>query len=330
MKICPTCRKTYTDDGLNFCLEDGSVLTLSQGEAAPTVMMQQPPPTNPGPGIVVPPTNPGGFSQQQVQTSWDPQPQYSVQPKKKSSRAWLWVVGLLGVGLLLCGGGIVGFGVLVWSIPDSATSNSASNSSTFPSNTSNSENRRSNTAPPSDGRTKVETINLSGWVQPDSTYGNTEYTGGELILSARKKNSYYVMVATRDYTTDNANTRITVRNIDDSDSSMGYGLVFHSNPTPLQQGYAFLIDSKKQRYRVVRHVPKDEPVIVKWTDSSAIKDGDEPNVLEVRDKNGNIEFYINDERITSISNTYGYKGGVPGVYSGDGVRAAFSKLEIRK
>jgi hypothetical protein len=326
MKVCPTCRKTYTDDGLNFCLEDGSVLTLSQGEAPPTVMMQQPPPTNPSPGIVVPPTNPGGFSQQQVQTSWDPQPPYSVQPKKKSSKAWLWVVGLLCLGLLLCGGGLVGFlGLAIYNAEPS--SNSVSNSSPYPTNISNT---RANTAPPSDGRTSLDTIDLSRWVQTDTSYGNTDYSGGELTMSAKKKGFYYVLVATRNYTTENANTRITVRNVDDADSSMGYGLVFHSNPTPLQQGYAFLIDSKKQRYRVVRHVPQDEPVVVKWTNSSAIKDGDEENVLEVRDKNGNIELYINDQRITSISNTYGYKGGVPGVYSGDGVRAAFSKLEIRK
>ena len=328
MKICPTCRKTYTDDGLNFCLEDGSVLTLAKDEAAPTVMMQQPPPTNPGPGMMVPQTNPGGFSQQQqVQTSWDRQSQYSVQPKKKSSKTWLWVVGILGLGLLLCGGGIVGFVALAIYNAEPSTSNSTSNSSTFPSNTSNS---RVNTAPPSDGRTNLESIDFSRWVQDDSTYGNTDFTGGELIMSAKKKGFYYVLVAQKNYTTEEANTRLTVRNLDNADSSMGYGLVFHSNPTPLQQGYAFLIDAKKRRYRVVRHMPQDEPVIIKWTNSSAIKDGDQENVLEVRDKNGNVELYINGERITSISNTYGYKGGVPGVYSGDGVRAAFSKLEIRK
>ena len=336
MKICPTCHKSYTDDGLNFCLEDGSVLTLSHGEAPPTVMMQQPPPTNPGPGIAVPPrTNPGGFTpQQQVQTSWDPQPQYSVQPKKKSSKTWLWVVGLLGLGLLLCGGGVVGFVALAIYNAEPSGSNTASNSTTFPSNTSstrsNTANTRSNTAPPSDGRTSLETIDFSRWVQTDNTYGNTDYTDDELIMSAKKKGFYYVLVAQRNYLTENANTRLTVRNMDDADSSMGYGLVFHSNPTPLQQGYAFLIDAKKKRYRVVRHIPQDEPVVIKWTNSSAIKDGDEENVLEVRDKNGTVELYINDERITSINNTYGYKGGVPGVYSGDGVRAAFSKLEIRK
>ena len=32
MKICPRCQKTYADDNLNFCLEDGSV-HLSAGDA---------------------------------------------------------------------------------------------------------------------------------------------------------------------------------------------------------------------------------------------------------------------------------------------------------
>jgi hypothetical protein len=69
---------------------------------------------------------------------------------------------------------------------------------------------------------------------------------------------------------------------------------------------------------------------VRWTNSSAIKDGSQENVLEVRDTNGNIDLYINDQKVTSIRNTYGYKGGVAGVYTGDAARAAFSKLEIRR
>ena len=69
---------------------------------------------------------------------------------------------------------------------------------------------------------------------------------------------------------------------------------------------------------------------MKWTNSDAIKDGTQENVLEVRDRNGNVDLYINDEKVTTIRNVYGYKDGVPGVYSGDGIRAAFSKMEIRK
>lgn len=314
MKICPTCRKTYSDDGLNFCLEDGSVLTLAGSDAPPTVAMQAPPPTNP---------SPSGFGQppRGIQTSWDRQTEYSVQPQKSGSKTWLFVVGGLAILLLLCGGGIVGFVVFV-----AYNADQANNSTPYPNNNSKSPTP---TAAPDD-RTSSQSIPLSGWVQTNSSYGNTEYTGGELIMSAKQKGYYYVLVAQRDYKTENANTRLTVRNIDNADSSMGYGLVFHSNPTPLQQGYAFLIDSKKQRYRIVRHIPQDEPIVVKWTDSSAINSGDAANVIEVRDKAGNIDLYINDQKVTSIKNLYGFKGGVPGVYAGDGTRGAFSKLEIRK
>lgn len=321
MKICPTCRKTYQDDSLNFCLEDGSVLTVAQSDAPPTVVMQATPPTNPNPVIAQPaPTQP----------TWNKQEQYSLQPKKKS-KTWLWVIGLLVLGLLLCGGGVVGLGLLaVYNTSDNVASNSTKTSNTNTTIFGNNKSATPTRTPVNDGRTKLETVDFEGWVQENSAYGNTEYTGGELIMSANRKGYYYVLVAQREYTTENANTRLTVRNVDNADSSMGYGLVFHSNPMPLQQGYAFLIDAKKKRYRVVRHVPQDEPVVVKWTNSDAIKDGTQENVLEVRDKDGNVDLYINDEKITSIRNVYGYKDGVPGVYSGDGVRAAFSKLEIRR
>jgi hypothetical protein len=39
MKICPQCRQTYSDDGLNFCLNDGSVLApYGSGPEARTVV----------------------------------------------------------------------------------------------------------------------------------------------------------------------------------------------------------------------------------------------------------------------------------------------------
>src|ERR1051325_7888928 len=95
MKVCPRCQKTYTDDNLNFCLEDGSVLNAMN--AAP------PPPTNP---ISEPrPTQQQGFQPPQQQ-NWNvqPQQQYSMQPAKKSSKTWIWVLLILGVLVVLCGG----------------------------------------------------------------------------------------------------------------------------------------------------------------------------------------------------------------------------------
>ena len=66
------------------------------------------------------------------------------------------------------------------------------------------------------------------------------------------------------------------------------------------------------------------------SNSDAIKGGTAENVLEVRDLTDKIELYINGTMVTSIKNVYGYAGGVPGLYSGDGVKIAFKNLEISK
>ncbi len=48
MKICPICEKTYKDDNLNFCLEDGSTLKeLNSDEPPPTILMDSVRRTNP-------------------------------------------------------------------------------------------------------------------------------------------------------------------------------------------------------------------------------------------------------------------------------------------
>ena len=315
MKICPTCRKTYSDDGLNFCLEDGSVLTFPTSDAPPTMVMPAPPATNPGIGTNAPAT----------QQNWQQPQSYSIQPKKKS-KAWVWVVGLLTFGVLLCGGGIGGLILIgMMSNSDQANANTRpANSNTTRTNTSSSNTSKNDTS------TNVHSIDLSGWAKASSADVFTEYTNNELILGTKQKRFYYVLVSQEEDQTENASTRLTVRNSDNADSDFGYGLVFHSNPSPLKQDYAFLIDTKKKRYRVVRHVPQDEPVVIKWTDSGAIKGGTQENILEARDNNGNVDLFINDQKVTSIRNTYGFKGGVAGVYSGDAARAAFSKLEIRK
>ncbi len=40
MKICPQCRQSYDDDGLNFCLNDGSVLNQAPSSEAKTVYFE--------------------------------------------------------------------------------------------------------------------------------------------------------------------------------------------------------------------------------------------------------------------------------------------------
>lgn len=318
MKICPRCQKTYADDNLNFCLEDGSVLNqYGSAEAPETVMMNEPRITQPQP---------------QAEPGWSVAPQqqqpYSVQPPKKSSKAWVWVLLILGAVVLLCGGGIVG--VIFWA------ANRVDNAEMFPASNSRATNTGSKSTNSSTstsftpGRDDLQTLDLSRWVQEFSVYSVTEFKDGEFVISAKKNGFYNVVVALPQYTTQLADTRVTVRNINNASGNFGYGLVFHSNPQPLQQDYAFAIDTKRKRYRVVRHAPKEEMVVLNWTNSNAIKAGSEPNVLEARDFEDRIDLYINGTMVTSIKNLYGYAGGVPGIYTGDAIKIAFKDLEIRK
>lgn len=332
MKICPRCQKTYPDDNLNFCLEDGSV--LSAISAAP------PPPTYP---VHPPATQPHmqAASQPNVPSGWNPPPPQAMQPGKKSSKAWVWVLLILGVVVLLCGGGLIG--AFVYYLPQiENASNTASLSNgrtaappanratnTTASNTSVTNTSTSNISS-TPGRDDLQEIELDIFVKEFSLYGTTEKSGDELIMGAKQKGYYYVLVAPDDYQTEDADTRVTVRNINDESSSLGYGLIFHSNPTPLQQGYAFLIDTKRKKYRVVNHTPQKENSVVTWTASPAINGGATENTLEVRDLDDKIELYINGTMVTSIKNVHGYPGGVAGLYSGDGIKVAFKNLEIRK
>lgn len=328
MKICPRCQQTYPDDNLNFCLEDGSVLAQATAPP-PTVQIPQAQPTQPQ---QMP-------SQPSAQAGWhvQPQQQYSTQPPRKSSKMWIWVLLILGGLILVCGVGAVGLVYFSSMLEKTANlansdgrttatnSSKANNSSTTSSNTSSTSSKTSTSS-----RSDLETVDLEPWVKEFSAYGNTEFTGGEFIMSSKKKGFYYVLVAPEEYTTEKADTRVSLRNVDNAAGSLGYGLIFHSNPTPLQQDYAFLIDTKRKKYRVVNHTPANEKSVVNWTTSTAIKEGSEENILEARDLDDKIELYINGTMVTSIRNVYGYAGGVAGLYSGDGVKIAFKNLEIRK
>lgn len=321
MKICPRCQKTYTDDNLNFCLEDGSVLTQASASAPPdTVMM-------PTPQVTQPQQAPPG--QAGAQQAWNTAPQpYAMQPKK-SSKTWLWVVAILGVLVLVCGGGLAGFFFWAASQADRAV-NTAYNSDRPTSPTPFGNKTTTTSTSSSSTRADVTTLDLQMFVKEFSVYGTTELNGDELTMGSKQKGYYYVLVAPDKYQTDDADTSVTVRNPDNASSSLGYGLIFHSNPTPLQQDYAFLIDTKRKKYHVVHHEPQKETSVVAWTSSPAIKEGTAENVLEVHDLADKIELYINGTMVTSIKNVYGYAGGVAGLYSGDGVKIAFKDLQIKK
>jgi hypothetical protein len=348
MKICPRCQKTYADDSLNFCLEDGATLmTASAPPLDATILMNEP---RTAPSQPMPSQAGSQVSWQQPQPGWQqPQPVSVPRPPKKSSKTWLWVVGILGVVVLLCGGGFVGF--IFWAASQAdKTGTSMFNinvnrpTRSTPSSDQTSTNTTSMTTPSSSStstsdRSDVTRVDLDMFTKSFSIYSTTELNGDEFTVGSTMKDYFFAMVApvkdadgdpVDDFKTGNADSRVTLRSIDNGDSKFGYGIVFHSDPKPLQQDYAFLIDMKKKKYRVVRHQAEKELGVVKWTASPAINGGTEENTLEVRDQTDKIDLYINGTMVTSIPNTYGFPGGVVGLYSGGGAKIAFKNLEIRR
>ncbi len=322
MKICPRCQKTYPDDNLNFCLEDGMVLAQSTDLPPATVVMGEPRPTQ----TEVP--SPGHFNTSAVGKT--PQPYGFAQPRK-SSRAWVWVLLILGGLVVVCGGGFVAILAYIGYQAENASSSNVSSNNrngTVPA----SNKAVSNTSAPlkSSSRSDLETVDLEPWTAVSAAFADKTFTGGELLMNTKQKGFYYVQLSPDVYGTDDADTRVTLRNVDDASGVLGYGLVFHSDPQPLQRGYAFLIDAKRGRYRVVRHLSQNENSVITWTNSTAIKKGTAENIIEVRDLDDKIELYINGTMVRTMKNTDGYAGGVPGLYAGDAVKVAFKNLEIRR
>ncbi len=313
MKICPRCQKTYNDESLNFCLDDGAVLTHSAivDQSLPaTIFLNQTPPTSPN--------QPFG-SQSGAPNRWNDPNQFSLQPAPKKSKAWIWVLGILGGLMLLCGGGFAGF--VYWAANLEKTNRNTNKNYEFNSNVKR---------PTPTDETSTQKIDLSEWVKGDTNLGVTEFEGGEFLMRSKNKGFYFVLASPITYKTENATTKVTVRNVNEDDTSLGFGLIIHSSPVPLTQDYAFIIDSENKRYRIVRHSPQKEISVVEWSRSSAIKNGTQKNILEVRDENKKMNFYINGELIKTINNTDGYSGGVTGLYSGDAVQVAFSDFKIAK
>ncbi len=323
MKICPKCQKTYSDDNLNFCLDDGSVLSQSAAPPAEdklpeTVMMNSPRVTSAN--SPVDPAPPAWGHQQQSQPTWGATPAFQAAATKPKSKTWIWVLGILAVVVFVCGGGLVGFGLLVANVDPVESDNK--NKAVIDLDPKKS---------PSTERGKFTKIDLSDWTKVDPKFATAEYKSGEFIMGTVEKGFYYVLIAKSDFQTDDATTRLTVRNVDEKPTRLGYGIIFHSDPKePLVKDYGFLIDADKQRYRVVKHTPGKETDVIKWTRSSVIKNGTQKNVLEVRDSNGEISLFINGQKVDSVKNSDGYDGGVAGIYSGDAVPVAFSDFEVGK
>ncbi|HUF04024.1 MAG TPA: family 16 glycoside hydrolase [Aridibacter sp.] len=313
MKICPKCGKTYDDETLNFCLEDGSVLNRYEQGAA-----SEPPPTVMMPGVA--PTSvqpPAPVTAPQVQQAYGSQ--YTMQPKK--SRAWIWaLVALFGV-IVLCGGGFVGL-VVIGSLDDDEDQPPSM------------EESLTSESPPDKAadRKVVNRESMSTWPASLSKFDGleAEFKGGELLINT-KKGYYYVISTGGEFKTADSTVSVKVRNPSGRSTNYGYGIVVHSDPAQvLKRDYAFLIKADDGTYRIAEHVNQQESNIVAWKSSGKIKKGTKENHLEIRCEGDKMSFYINGEFIRTVTDYSDFEGGVAGIYTSDDVPIAFSDLELKR
>lgn len=309
MKVCPHCQKTYEDDTLNFCLEDGTVLTQANSSfdnQSETVLIQKP---------------------QQTAYNRPPEPTLAAwqnnridQPvAKKGSKSWLWVLGILfGVAVLCGGGGLVGLAI-IGSMDEEA--NVATKRST---NVENNENTASK-----DSRKLELTSDFSNWKFDSDNFIQTKYKNKRLTLTAKK--GYYYVFLLNTFKTYNASIKLSLKNTNGEKTALGYGLVVNSDPKEvLNEDYAFLINSNSGEYRIVKHTNKKETEIVKWTKSNAIKPGTFNNDIEVRNFDETLKFYINGQYIRSVDDVKSSRTDVAGIYTSDDVPIDFITIELRK
>jgi hypothetical protein len=360
MKSCPTCNRTYTDASLNFCLEDGTPLTVSTpGSAAPgfdpnaTIRYtdardtdardtKSPPaqayhPTTPPVYKVADPVAQHGSQFGQQQRSPLPSPGYQT---KKSNAVW-WILG--GLAVL----GIIAIGVVIM-IVALTTMRSNSNANSNRANVNSRVNRNANVnTNANSSNTNVNTtlpVSLTDdfsekkWGTGNYAFGDIWYADDQYHMRSKSK-TYLVMYApSGDYKTGNATVRVTARSVDGRPAASGFGLIVHGEKSTSGQleDYALLIytgdvnTGAEPKYEIIKHKGGLQTELVPWVTSKIIRTGTNPNQLEVRSKGSELSFYINGQYVNRITDSENFRGGIAGLYTSDTAEIVFDDLEIKR
>jgi hypothetical protein len=333
MKRCPQCNRTYSDDALSFCLDDGTPLVSASApssfDPSATVQYPQGRDTSPQPTIAYGPGQPPPSS---PPPAWSPMP--PITPQKRS--VWPWLLGI-GAVLVFMGIGVV---ILVLAIA-SISSNNDNNNNRAANNSNNSNsrwsNRNSNANLNANTRSTLSSFtddfSSEKWTTGPSQFGRVWYEDDEFHMNATK-GGYIVMYAPDrpEYRDENATVRITARSIDGESPDAGYGLLVHGEKKSGQlEDYGFLIYSgTNPKYKIIMHKTGAETKLVDWTSAAVIRTGTTPNQLEVRIRDRRLDFYVNGQFVTSITDSEGFMRGRVGLYTSDTHEVAFDELEISK
>ena len=339
MKRCPQCNRTYTDDALSFCLDDGSPLLSASGpmsDPGATVQYPQPRDTSPqatiafNPGQAAPPPSPPT-----PPPSWNPMPPSA--PQKRS--AWPWILGI-GAVLVFMGIGVVILIFAVAKIANNNNNNGNSNNSNKVANrnankntNANADETNSNANSRSSLTSFTDDFSSKTWGTGESQFGNIWYQDEEYHMHATK-GGFIVMYGPDkpEYKTENATVRVGLRSIDGNPPLTGYGLTVHGEKKDGKlEDYGFLIyNGENPKYKIVLHKAGAETKMVDWTPSTTIRTGTSPNQLEVRIRDLKLDFYINGQFVTSITDEQTYRRGRVGLYTSDVGEVAFDDLEISR
>ncbi|HMG75619.1 MAG TPA: hypothetical protein VK582_19120 [Pyrinomonadaceae bacterium] len=337
MKRCPQCNRTYTDDALSFCLDDGSPLLSTNvptpSDPSATVQYPQGRDTAPpqatiafNPGQVPPPPTPP--------PAWNPMPPPG--PQKRS--VWPWVLGI-GAVLVFMGIGVV---ILIFAVASITNDNNNNNRNSNNSNkvanrnsnkNTNSDETNTNTNTRSSLSTFTDDFSNKSWGTGDSQYGSISYQDEAYHMHATK-GGFIVMYGPDkpEYKTENATVRVGLRSIDGDPPITGYGMVVHGEKKDGKlEDYGFLIyNGDNPKYKIVLHKAGAETNVVDWTPTTTPRTGTSPNQIEVRIRDLKMDFYINGQFVTSITDEANYRRGRVGLYTSGTGEVAFDDLEISK
>lgn len=352
MKQCPACNRTYTDDELLFCLEDGTKLMQAStgfggGGDAPTLI--DPNATlayNPGRETNPPPQQnfypPAPPAQTPAPPSWSPTPYTPALPqqaRKSNSKPWI-IVAVAGV--IVLGLGIVVLLAIIGR--DSAessnknsnrsVSNSSTNTNTKPDNANNANRNTSTTA----STVLKDDFSTENWPTGDKAYGSF-YQDGEYHMKGRPKLYVFMFPLNKtasdlvNYVTKDATVKVTARSVSGKSPEYGYGLIAHGkvNPKGNLEGYGFLIyTGSTPMYEIVRFVDGEPTNVVNWTQSAVIRGGTNSNQIEVRARGSQLSMYVNGQFLKSVTDTANYTEGYVGLYTSETNEVAFDDMEINR
>jgi hypothetical protein len=110
-----------------------------------------------------------------------------------------------------------------------------------------------------------------------------------------------------------------------------YGVIFRYG-LDANEFYAFLISGDGFYVFTVDGANREEPeILVKWTESFAIKQGEQTNRIKVAAIGGNIKYFVNDQFLGEVQDNR-FSAGVVGFFVGSlnegGVQVSFDNLMI--